>query len=114
MVEYEEVVERSADLVLGLSGPHVDFDWRPFDRRRADQQEDYLRLRASIGRVGIRRPVITWHKHVLIGMRRVEIARDLGIATVRAFRILEDVTKWRGRDLERLEWLKRRCGETPY
>ena len=75
---------------------------------------DYDRLIVSIFHEGIRAPIITWRRHVLIGMRRAEIARRLSIETVRCWNILEDVHEWHGWDLARLEALKVACGSVNY
>jgi len=113
-IAYVEVVEWLADLVLGYRGERIEFSWRPYDRRRPDQRADYDRLAASMRRDGIERPLITFGRHVLIGMRRAEIGLALGIEQVRCWRIVEDVHDWHGTDIARLDALKAGCGATAY
>jgi len=113
-VAYQEVTERLSDLVLGLQGERVTFCWRPYAERPASHRADYDRLVVSIYHQGIVCPLITWGSHVLIGQRRAEIGKRLGIDTVRCWRIREDVRQWHGADLLRLEALKRHCGAARY
>jgi len=113
-IQYVEVVERLAGLALGYRGERVDFCWRPYERRPADHRRDYDRLVASIRAQGIQRPLITFGRHVLIGMRRAEIGLALGLETARCWRILEDVHDWHGSDIARLNALKARCGAADY
>jgi DNA invertase Pin-like site-specific DNA recombinase len=111
---YMVVTELVTELSLGFRGERLDFCWKSYANRRPDQRADYDRLIVSIFHDGIRRPLITFGGHVLIGMRRAEIARRLGISSVCCWRILEDVAEWHGSDLERLEALKVACGATRY
>ncbi len=113
-IPYVEVVERLADLTLGYRGERVEFCWRPYEKRSPAHQRDYDRLAASIQAQGIQRPLITFGRHVLIGMRRAEIGIAQGIETVRCWRITEDVHDWHGRDVQRLNALKAQCGATVY
>lgn len=113
-IPYEPVLERLADLTLGYRGEAIEFSWRPYAKRHPEHRADYDRLAASIQREGIHRPLITFGRHVLIGMRRAEIGQALGIESVLCWRITEDVHQWRGTDLPRLEALKARCGATAY
>ena len=113
-IAYLETVERLADLTLGYRGEVIEFSWRPYVKRHPEQQADYDRLLASIRVHGIQRPLITFGRSVLIGMRRAEIGLALGIETARCWRITEDVQQWRGRDLTRLDALKARCGAMAY
>lgn len=96
-------------LTLGFAGDHINFDWRPYSERTPEAREDYDRLEADIRQNGILNPVIAYKDHVLIGMRRVEIARKLGIELVTVAQIderQEDVSKWWKYDVERLNRLK--------
>lgn len=101
---------RVDELSLGLKGQAITFDWRPYAKRSAAARADYDRLRASIAAEGIWFPVITWRGHVLIGMRRVEIARALGIRWVQVAEVSEDVRRWWRHDLPRLDRLKAELG----
>jgi hypothetical protein len=107
------------ELVLGYAGERVSFCWRPYEFRTPDHQADYDRLIVSVFHHGIQTPLITCRPpgrtdHVLIGMRRAEIGRRLGLETVRCARILEDVHDWHGSDLARLAALKQQLGSTTY
>lgn len=105
-IPFRRTVYEADELDLGLETPSVSFSWRPYDKRRPEARESYDALAADIAVQGILYPVITFRGHVLIGMRRVEIARKLGIRVIQAAEITEDVTAWTGADLPRLERLK--------
>lgn len=111
-----------ASLLLGLKGRAIDFSWRPYNDRTAEERADYDRLRASIAADGLLKPLIVWRDpfrsaslwHVLIGQRRAEIARTLGIRYAWAVPIREDVRTWWRHDVPRLERLKQHIGEVDY
>jgi hypothetical protein len=106
---------RGSQLKLGFNGNHVDFSWRPYDKRRSDHQENYDRLIVSIFHNGVKMPLITYLGHVLIGMRRYEIAMRLNPDTVfDCVEILEDVNEWDRNDIPRLDALKKMVGEFKY
>lgn len=92
----------------------VDFDWKPYARRTEEARRDYDRLEQSIRAHGILKPLLTYQGHVLIGMRRAEIAAKLGIESVRCWEIVDDVSKWATADLVKLDELKKHCGATHY
>lgn len=95
-------VRRTHDLTPGFSGVTCHFQWRPFEDRNPAEQADWLALRDSIRTHGILNPLITWGSHVLIGMRRWEIAVLDGIGVVPVAEILEDPAHWRIGDVRRL------------
>ena len=95
------------DLTLGLQAKHVSFDHRIYAARSEDARRAYDRLLADVEANGLKHPIIIFDGHVLIGMRRLEIARILGFDTIAAYEIAEDVTKWDRYDIQRLEALKR-------
>lgn len=101
-------------LKLGLKGQAIDFSWKPYEKRSPAARADYDRLRESIEKQGITAHVIVWCGHVIIGMRRVELARELGVKSVRIAEVLEDVRLWWKYDLPRLDALKHELGEVPY
>ena len=107
---------RVKDLKLGYSTEGgVDFTWKPYEIRSEQQRTDFDRLRVSIEQDGIQKPLITYKGHVLIGMRRCEIAQKIGRPEfVLCAAILEDVSQWRTEDLERLAWLRLHLGEYAY
>lgn len=79
-------------LQLGAHYDHVDYCWRPFEERRPDHQADYVRLEADIRANGIKNPLITHNGCVLIGQRRCEIARKLGLGRVPCIVIDDDIS----------------------
>lgn len=89
-------------LAPGFKGVTCTFEWRPFEKRSAAEQADWLALRDSIRRHGILNPLICWGDRVLIGMRRWEIAMREGIGVVPVAEILEDPSHWRIGDVRRL------------
>ena len=91
-IQCEERIIATAELSPGFHGEHVDFE-----RNLHEDSASYAALAADIAANGIRNPLITHRGHVLIGMRRWEIATRLGIPSVRCLDITEDVSKW-GRD----------------
>lgn len=99
---------------LGLKGRRIDFSHRPYHLRSPEARGDYDLLRESIKQQGVRDRVIVHAGHVLVGMRRVEIARELGIEHLPAAEILEDVTGWWKHDTKRLERLRLALGSTTY
>ena len=109
------VTKRLDVLTLGFTGARIRFDYRPYAERSPDARADYDRLIVSIFHKGILAPLITTHDHhVLIGMRRAEIGRRLGIEKVRRLQVDEDVTQWWRDDVERLNALKAQMGATEY
>lgn len=114
-VPFVRGTERTRALVLGLSAPHVRWVWRPYESRSPEHRADYDRLLVSIYHNGIKSPVIVWGQHVLVGQRRVEIARRLGIRRVPVLSIGEDVRLWWRNDITRVDrHLKPEAGETAY
>lgn len=113
-VPYQLGVRRVDHLVFGFKGRSIDFSWRPYAKRTAAARADYDRLRASIEEHGIQAPVIIYGHSVLIGMRRVEIAQELGITHVKVAEIHEDVSLWWKHDIPRLEALKVTLGLVRY
>lgn len=91
--EYRETIRDPAEMVLGAHFAHVDYEWRPYDQRKPDHREDYDRLFGDIKKRGIVNPLICAGDCVLIGMRRCEIARILGISEVPVWEITEDISK---------------------
>ena len=88
---YLDVMRDPRDLILGCHFDHVDYDWRPYPERPEDHREDYDRLKVDLAERGMKNPLITWNDHVLIGMRRCEIAVDLGWSLVRCWEIQDDL-----------------------
>lgn len=89
-------------LELGLKAPHVWWQWKPYAVRSAEHRADFDRLIVSIYHEGVRAPLVVWDRHVLIGQRRAEIARRLGIRRVPVLVIGEDVRRWWQYDLDRV------------
>lgn len=108
---------RPGELILGFHGDHVDFDWKPYHQRSPEHQALHDRLLVSIFHHGVKKPVITHRGHVLVGQRRVEIARRLyPDVKLDCIEIEEDVARhWTEHDVfERLPILKAEIGEVPY
>ena len=95
-----------AELVRGYHGKHIDFEWRPYDKRSEKARDRFDRLLYSISRAGIRDPLITFGDHVLIGQQRHEIGMRLGIEEVDVLEITEEISEWRSEDIKRLEFLR--------
>jgi len=99
----------TADAELGFAAAHTIWKWKPYEQRNPEHRADYDRLAASIEREGVKSAVIGWTHpetgvfHVLIGQRRVEIARRLGIETVTAVGITEDIRTYWKHDIERIK-----------
>ena len=114
-IEWKLVHRSVTELKLGLTLRKVDFSWRPYRDRSEVARADYDRLREDIAKRGILKPIITWRGHVLIGMRRVEIARELGIPVVEAAEIIEDITEWtRDDEMNRLAKMRADIGAADY
>lgn len=131
-IPYTLKTARLADLVIGYRSPTGNrWDCRPYENRpgpdhpnhakAAHSQHDYDRLEASIREHGISDPLIVWPNpetgktHVLIGMRRAEIGKRLGIETVLVAEVQEDVSQWTTEDVRlRQEALKRELGQREY
>ena len=114
-VPYRVVVAKVAELVLGYdTDGGVNFEWKPYHQRTPEARRDYDRLEASIRAHGLKKPLLTYRGHVLIGMRRAEILAKLGVEHVACWEILDDVSKWATADLVKLDWLKARVGAHGY
>jgi hypothetical protein len=116
MIEYVSREIPGKDLKLGFRGEFVYFRHRKFEDRPTDHQEDYFNLNLSISAVGIKKPLIVFDNHVLIGMRRYEIAMDLNPDCIfDCVVILENVkSEWTRFDIPRLDELKEHIGEIEY
>ncbi len=115
-------------LVLGYKAAHMYWTHKPREQRPPDHQADYDRLYASIKANGIQSPLICYTPpaelftgegepptHVLIGQRRAEIAKMLGIERVMIADVLEDLDGWSPLERDsRLPALVRALGETRY
>ena len=101
---------RACDLVQGFKGDRIDFSYRPYEERSAEAQADYDALHQDLLARGMLNPLITFKGHILIGMRRFEIMRELGQSEFPCIEVLEDVSKWWRDDLPRLEALKTMYG----
>lgn len=101
-------------LTLGFRATHVQFEWRPYESRTPDAQQDLDRLKESIKKNGILAPVIVYGRHVLIGQRRTWIAQELGIPEIHVASIQEPVEKWWKYDIKRLDKLKEELGYVTY
>lgn len=102
-IPYTLVRLDTATATLGLDAYHTKWVWRAYADRPADHRADYDRLLVSIYHEGVKTPVIGWRGHVLVGQRRVEIARRLGIGSVEMLEIGEDVTLYWTHDVERIK-----------
>lgn len=82
-----------AALELGGEFAHVHYYWRPYAERSPEEQAKFDALEASIRQRGIVNPLIVFRGHVLVGQRRCEIARKLGLLTVPVWDIQTDISK---------------------
>jgi len=99
----------------GYRGPNCHFDFKSYEDRDRREQEDMDRLRKSILERGIVTPLIVYQNHVLIGMRRWEIGVRVDIHSCTVWEIVgEDPGDWLSPDINRLNDLKRRCGDCSY
>jgi len=102
-------------LSLGYKGKSISFEHRPYRERKDLAQADYDRLLISLFHDGMRDPLITYRAaHVLIGQRRFEIMSRLGQSMFHCADILEDVSLWGVKDIERLEAFKKEVGQWTY
>lgn len=114
-IPYRIITVPIVELTLGFHGEHVDFEWRPYCRRTEEAKADYDRLLVSLWHNGMKVPPITFRRHVLIGMRRIEIMRRLNYhAIIECAEIQEDVQMWDRDDIPRLQALKARVGSVVY
>lgn len=105
-MRHARIVYRSEDLKLGFDGNSVHFEHREFEDRSPEAQAAYLRLKDSLLSEGMIDPLITYCGHVLIGMRRFEILREVQDEFT-CIEILEDVPNWKSGDIRRLQDFKR-------
>jgi|TARA_Y100000310_G_scaffold335623_1_gene418106 hypothetical protein len=115
-ISYKIVTIPITDLKLGYHGSHTDFVWRPYHERSEEARADYDLLEQSIIKYGVKKPVITFKNHVLIGMRRIELLlKHHGIfEEIACAEITEDVYLWDRNDIPRLDELKKEIGEFIY
>ena len=115
MINHSYTTYTVEDLKLGFRCKNVHFSWKPYKDRFESHRKDYDRLIVSIFHYGILKPVITYQGHVLIGMRRVEILQRMSpLQSIKCCEILEDVTQWTTKDIDRLDELKKQIGEVEY
>lgn len=116
-MKHESATVRTDSLSPGYKGVTIDFSWLPYDQRDPASKARMDRLRSHIKQHGIRNPLICFEHHVLIGMRRWEIAVELGIEQVSVVRLLEPVDHWRSQQVNQLrDWLRSQGymgGDTP-
>ena len=96
------------ELELGFVGRRISFEHRPYLMRSTEAQADYDALELDIHKHGIRDPLITHEGHVLVGMRRYEIARKIGVTRMMCIEIDEDVSEWWREGHAKLAALKKR------
>ena len=115
-ITYKIVTIPITELKLGYHGSHTDFVWRPYEERSEEARADYDLLEQSIIKHGVKKPVITFKNHVLIGMRRIElIEKHYGmLEEIVCAEITEDVYLWNRDDIPRLNELKKEIGEHIY
>jgi len=113
-IEYLEEEWNPADLVLGYDQGPTRFGFLPHENRVGKDKEDWCKLKDSIEKDGICKPLITYKQHVLVGTRRAEIAQILGIETVTVWRLTENIDEWDKKDMYRIKVLTMRIGEFEY
>ncbi len=115
-IPYELKEVSISELSLGYHGSHTDFVWRPYEERSEEARADYDLLKESILKHRIKKPLITFKGHVLIGMRRAEIFANNFNESEKLLcaEILEDVYLWDRNDIPRLNALKGTIGEFEY
>ncbi len=115
-IQYKLIYLYPDDFTLGYHGVHVDFVWRPYKERSPEARADYDLLEQSILKDRLKKPIITFRGHVLIGMRRVEIfTKHFGyFEQIACAEIQEDVYLWDRNDIPRLDELKEHIGEYEY
>jgi hypothetical protein len=102
-------------LTPGYRGPNCHFDSRTYKDYNDGEKADFDRLLVSIFHHGLKVPLITFQSHVLVGMRRYAIMAGLRHEVVEVWEIVdEDPGMWLGPDIDRLNDLKQRCGDTTY
>lgn len=106
MIEHRMIVYRSEDLQNGFIGKSCSFEHIPLKQRSDDAKQAYQRLRDDLLCNGMQDPLITYQGHVLIGMRRFEILKNIQ-AEFKAVEVLEDVATWTGKDIDRLQAFKK-------
>ena len=97
--DHVEIWQAVDGLDGGFHGDHVDFELLPYDQRDHEHQASHDALEADIAANGIRNPLITHRGRVLVGQRRLEIARKLGIDMVKCLEISEEVAHWDREDV---------------
>lgn len=106
-MRYVQSTVRTDSLRPGYRGATIDFTWKPYAERRGEDRQAFDALRENIREHGIRHPLVTYRGRVLIGMRRWEIARELGVEFVAVVEILDALETWRIDEVRRLrEWLR--------
>ena len=92
MLSYNTTSRNPNDLKLGGHFNHVDYCWKPYEKRSLEHQEDWGRLFNHIQKHGIENPLIVFEDCVLIGQRRCEIAVIQKIPSVSCLEITTDIT----------------------
>lgn len=104
-MKHRLIMYRSADLKLGFKGKSCCFEHREYHDRSPKAQAAYDRLKDHLHKHGMQHPLITYMGHVLIGMRRFEILRDVR-DEFPCIEILENVSNWQSGDIRRLNDFK--------
>jgi len=113
-IQYQMEVWDLDDLIIGYEGKVTRFGYLPYEKRVRKDLADYHRLMQNIAVYGIKKPLITFTNHVLVGQRRAEIGKRLGIPTVTVWRLTEDIDRWMPKDMHRIDILKLEIGEEGY
>ncbi len=113
-VQYIAEVWNLKDLVIGYKAPWIIFRMQPYQERELSNKADFDRLAVSIEKAGIHKPLITYKHCILVGMRRFDIGKRMGIESVMVWRITENIDLWTRDDLSRLEAMKAAIGEAEY
>jgi len=91
MIKHRFVRKKVSELVNGYRGLRVSYEHVRDEHRTVEQREKFEKLKDDIKTKGIVNPLIIFKNHVLIGMRRKEIAESLGIEEIDCIEVLEDI-----------------------
>lgn len=93
-------------LTPGYRGETCKFEFRPRYMLEGEEARDWDDLFLSVREHGMINPLIVYNGHVLIGMRRWECLKVLGVKDCAVVNLIEPVGQWRLEDVRKFKrWL---------
>lgn len=92
-MKLKSCTKKPEELTPGLAIGRVSFKFTLYDNRAGTDKIRYDLLKKDLIKNGMRNPLIIWQGHVLVGMRRYDILKDI-VEEFECLEVQEDISKW--------------------